>query len=143
MTPPETYGDVLYILVSALVLACWSQLDVKNAFLNKDLAEEVYTKIPPRFGMPNIKHQLWKLKRLLRSFKQSRRAWFGRFTRVVQQQRYSQYKANNKLSVKKLDHNKLSILIVYVDDIIVTCDFTEEMINLKNKIWPRNSRMRT
>ena len=88
------------------------QLDVKNAFLNGDLTEEVYMKIPLGFETPSTKNQVCKLKRSLYGLKQSPRAWFERFTRVIQQQGYSQCQTDHTLFVKKSGGGKLSILIV-------------------------------
>lgn len=91
-------------------------------------------KIPPGFETPGTKNQVCKLKRSLYGLKQSPRAWFERFTRVIQQQGYSQCQTDHTLFVKKSGGGKLSILIVYVDNIIVTGDFEEEMMNLKKTL---------
>ena len=64
-------------------------MDVKFAFLNGDLEEEVYMQPPPgfekRFGTG-----VCRLKKALYGFKQSLRAWFDRFTEFVKRQGYLQ-----------------------------------------------------
>jgi len=67
------------------------QLDIKNAFLNGDLEEEVYMEIP--IGLENQinPNKVCKLKKSLYGLKQSPRAWFDRFTKAVKKFGYSQY----------------------------------------------------
>ena len=104
---------------------------MKNAFLNGDLAKEVYMKIPPGFETLDTRNRVCKLRRSLYGLKQSPRAWFERFTRVVKSHGYTQCQTDHTLFVKRSHAGKLSILIVYVDDIIVIGDFVEEVSCLK------------
>jgi hypothetical protein len=58
-----------------------SQLDVKNAFLNGELREEVYMQPPPGYLVP--KGMVCRLRRLLHGLKQAPRAWFQHFASMV------------------------------------------------------------
>jgi hypothetical protein len=60
------------------------QMDVKNAFLNGDLAKEVYIHPPPGYDHPP--HKVCCLRRALYGLKQAPRAWFAKFSCVVAQQ---------------------------------------------------------
>lgn len=79
------------VLLSPTVNLDWSlqQLDVKNAFLNGDLEEEVYMDAPPGFG-EKLGTKVCKLKKSLYGLKQSPRAWFDKFTQFIKSQGYSQ-----------------------------------------------------
>ena len=59
------------------------QMDVKNAFLNGDLHEEVYMQPPPSY--PHSGSQVCRLRRALYSIKQAPRVWFEKFSSIVAQ----------------------------------------------------------
>ncbi|RVW64174.1 Retrovirus-related Pol polyprotein from transposon RE1 [Vitis vinifera] len=134
----ETFAPVaklntIRILLSLAVNQDWclQQLDIKNAFLNGDLEEEVYMEIPPGFEESMAKNQVCKLQKSLYDLKQSPRAWFDRFTKAVLKLGYKQGQADHTLFVKKSHAGKMAILIVYVDDIILSGNDMEELQNLK------------
>ncbi|KAL0552272.1 hypothetical protein IC582_011380 [Cucumis melo] len=59
------------------------QMDVKNAFLNGTLSEEVYMKPPPSTSSPP--HKVCLLRRILYGLKQDPRAWFATFSSTITQ----------------------------------------------------------
>ncbi|KAK0577899.1 hypothetical protein LWI29_001989 [Acer saccharum] len=134
----ETFAPVaklntVRVLLSLAANLDWPlhQLDVKNAFLNGDLEEEVYMEIPPGFETGSNVNKVCKLRKSLYGLKQSPRAWFDRFTKAIKKHGYSQGQADHTLFTKFSPTGQVAILIVYVDDIIVTGDYTEEMGYLK------------
>ena len=76
-------------------------------------------------------NKVCKLKKSLYGLKQSPRAWFDRFNKTVKKYGYSQCQADHTLFIKHSTKGKLAILIVYVDDIILTGDYEDELIKLK------------
>ncbi|CAL9017884.1 unnamed protein product [Prunus brigantina] len=134
----ETFAPVakiktIRILLSLAANLDWPlhQFDVKNAFLHGDLEEEVYMDLPPGCNFTRDKgNQVCKLKKSLYGLKQSPRAWFGRFTKSMKFFGYTQSNADHTLFLKR-DGKKLTALIVYVDDIVVTGNDTGEQLKLQ------------
>ncbi|RVW93973.1 Retrovirus-related Pol polyprotein from transposon TNT 1-94 [Vitis vinifera] len=134
----ETFAPVaklnsIRVLLSVAVNLDWNlhQLDVKNAFLNGELEEAVYTKIPPSMETPENSGKVCKLRKSLYGLKQSPKAWFDRLTRVVKKHGFIQCQADHTLFMKHSKEGEMTLFIVYVDDIIITGDDEEGIGNLK------------
>jgi len=57
------------------------QLDIKAAYLNAPLEEEIYVSIPP--GDKNFGHGYWLLKKAPYGLKQSGRQWYSHFSNFL------------------------------------------------------------
>lgn len=86
----ETFATVAKMntirVILSLVANCdWNlnQFNMKNAFLHGELEEEIYMDIPPGFREHTTTNTVCKSKKSLHGIKQSSRAWFGRFTKVM------------------------------------------------------------
>jgi hypothetical protein len=84
----ETFAPVARLtsvrsLIAVAATRQWNlyQMDVKNAFLNGDLLEEVYMQPPPGSTYPPNK--VCKLQRALYGLKQAPRAWFAKFSSTI------------------------------------------------------------
>ncbi|KAJ4700915.1 Retrovirus-related Pol polyprotein from transposon TNT 1-94 [Melia azedarach] len=134
----ETFAPVaklntVRVLISLAVNNDWplQQLDVKNAFLNGDLTEEVYMTVPPGIENDYNSGKVCKLKKSLYGLKQSPRAWFERFSCALKRFGYTQGQSHYTMFFKFASGGKITILIIYVDDIVLTGNNSEEMKNLK------------
>jgi hypothetical protein len=108
-------------------------LDVKNALLHVDLHEEVYMEIPPGFATAQTKGKVLRLKKSLYGLKQSPRAWFDRFRCAMCGMGYKQCSGDHTLFYCH-PGNCITILAVYVDDIIITGNDTLEIAQLKENL---------
>ena len=86
----ETFSPVAKMTTVRTVIALtamkeWKlwQMDVKNAFLNGSLQEEVYMHQPEGFKHSKFLHYVCKLKKALYGLKQAPRAWCDRFSRLL------------------------------------------------------------
>jgi len=120
----ETYALVARLEAVRLLLAyaCMcnfklSQMDVKSAFLNGFLNEEVYVSQPPGFEDHLYPNHVFKLKKALYGLKQAPRQWYERLSNLLLSKRYARGVVDKTLFIRK--HASDVILVqVYVDDII-------------------------
>ncbi|XP_016195767.1 uncharacterized protein LOC107636799 [Arachis ipaensis] len=133
----ETFSPVVKPATIRLVLALTSmkrwpihQLDVNNAFLHGDLSEEVYMTLPPRISSSHP-NQCCKLLKSLYSLCQSSRMWYKKLSKLLISCGYQQTLSDYSLFVKIIDA-EVSVLLVYVDDIILTGNSIFEMVTIKS-----------
>ncbi|RVW74635.1 Retrovirus-related Pol polyprotein from transposon TNT 1-94 [Vitis vinifera] len=132
---PVAKMNTVGILLSMAAHYNWQllQYDVKNAFLHGDLDEEIYMNIPPGFE-ENTGNKLCKLKKALYELKQSPRASFGRFAKVMKESGYKQSQGDHTLFIKHSAIGGVTALLVYVDDIIVTRNDEREKHKVKQRL---------
>jgi hypothetical protein len=90
-------------------------MDVKSAFLNGVLEEEVYVRQPPGFESEKYPHRVYKLRKALYRLKQAPRAWYGRLRGFLFERGFEMGKVDQTLFLLRQGRD---ILIVYVDDIV-------------------------
>ncbi|CAL8993466.1 unnamed protein product, partial [Prunus brigantina] len=133
----ETFAPVaklntVRVLLSLAANLDWPmlQFDVKNAFLHGDLKEEIYMDPPPGILVTSKEGMVCKLRKSLYGLKQSPRAWFGRFAASMRKSGYVQSNSDHTLFLKRRK-GRLTALIIYVDDVIVTGDDQAEIQSLQ------------
>lgn len=79
-------------------------------------------------------NKVGKLRRSLYSLKQYPRAWFECFRKALKNCGYSQSLADHTMFYEPNKEGRVAILIVYVDDIVLTGDDIEELERLKKEL---------
>ena len=109
------------------------QMDVKYAFLNGYLKEEVFVEQPKGFEDPHFPDHVLRLKKALYGLKQAPRAWYDRLTNYLLDRGFKRGYADRTLFVKN-DEDYLLVAQAYVDDIVFgatidarAIEFFEEM----------------
>ena len=92
-------------------------MDVKFAFLNGFISEEVYVKQPPSFENKNFPYHVFKFSKALYGLKQAPRAWYDRLSSFFLKNGYKRGKVDTTLFIMHEKHDFL-IVQIYVDDII-------------------------
>lgn len=119
----ETYSPVAKLDTIRVVLAVANQermavhqMDVRSAFLNGQITEEIYM-MPPE-GYEQRKGLVCRLNRALYGLKQASRAWNLRFDQLMQDLGFRR-SVNDPCLYVKGSSDSLVIVILYVDDILV------------------------
>ena len=110
------------------------QFNVKNAFLHGELEEEVYMAPPPGYFLKKNTSDVCHLRKSIYGLKQSPRAWFGKNLKTMLSVGYVQSEGDHTLFIKHGKEGKVAILIVYVDDIVVTRNDEAKIQNLKKHL---------
>ncbi|GJS19464.1 retrovirus-related pol polyprotein from transposon TNT 1-94 [Tanacetum coccineum] len=100
------------------------QMDVKMAFLNGILREEVYVSQPGEFVDQNNLNHVYKLKKALYGLKQAPRAWYDLFLKFLLSQEFSKGTIDLTLFIRRQGKDILLVQI-YVDDIIFASTIPE------------------
>nr|GEU90132.1 retrovirus-related Pol polyprotein from transposon TNT 1-94 [Tanacetum cinerariifolium] len=93
------------------------QMDIKTAFLNVELKEEVYVSQPEGFVDPDHPTHVYRLKKALYGLKQAHRAWYDTLSRFILDNKFSKGAVDPTLFTRKTGKHILLVQI-YVDDII-------------------------
>ncbi|KAK1629475.1 hypothetical protein QYE76_003790 [Lolium multiflorum] len=120
----ETYAPVARLESIRILLAYAShhnfklqQMDVKSAFLNGPLHEEVYVKQPPGFEDLNFPNHVYKLDKALYGLKQAPRAWYEHLKELLVDRGFDVGLIDPTLFTKRVN-GELFVCQLYVDDII-------------------------
>nr|GEV58041.1 hypothetical protein [Tanacetum cinerariifolium] len=100
------------------------QMDVKTAFFNGNLREEVYVSQPDRFVDQDNPNHVYKLKKALYGLKQAPRAWYGMLSSFLISQDFSKGSVVPTLFIRR-NGNNLLVVQIYVDDIIFAASTLE------------------
>ncbi|KAJ9560092.1 hypothetical protein OSB04_005252 [Centaurea solstitialis] len=119
---PVARHDTIRVVIAMAAQNSWPifQLDVKSAFLQGDLKEEVFVDQPPGYVKIGNEHKVYKLKKALYGLKQAPRAWYNRIEAYFLKDGFKKCSYEYTLFIKVKDGGKMLIVCLYVDDLIYT-----------------------
>ena len=111
------------------------QMDVKTAFLNDDLYEDMYMQQPG-----GQEHLVCKLKKSIYGLKQASRQWYIKFDEVMKKQGFLKNQVD-QCTYLKMSGSNFTILVLYVDDILLTSN-SIDMLHESKRILLHNFDMK-
>jgi hypothetical protein len=139
----ETFSPVANMDSIRLVLAIatakgWEvhQMDVKNDFLHNDISEEIYMEQP--HGFIHNSSLVCRLKKSLYGLKQTPRAWYEKMDSYLLSHDFVRCKSDcNVYMLRTTD--SLMILVLYVDDLLITGSSASTIVVVKDILHDRFS----
>jgi hypothetical protein len=110
--------DSIRLALAIVTARGWEvhQMDVKNAFLHRDLSEEIYMEQPP--GFIQNSSLVCRLKKSLYGLNQNPRAWYAKMDSYLLSRNFLRCKSDpNIYMLRTID--SLLILVLYVDDLLI------------------------
>jgi len=135
----ETFAPVAKFVSIRCILALAAikdmeihQMDVKTAFLNGDLEEEIYMEQPEGFTQEG-EHLVCKFHKSLYGLKQSLRAWNQKLDAFLKSIKFVRSDVNFSVYVTQVGDVKFFI-VVYVDDFILVCNNKDKLLQVKEEL---------
>ena len=110
-------------------------MDVKTAFLNGELEEEIYMEQPESFATPGNKRKVCRLVKTLYGLKQAPKEWHKKFDKVILSNSFKINECDKYIYFKNTP-NGFVIVSVYVDDMLILG--SDEMIESTKKMIKSN-----
>lgn len=136
----ETYAPVSThttrrVLLNLAASEGWEvqQVDVKTAFLNGVLEEEVYVSQAPGFHNGD-KNKVCRLKKSLYGLKQAPRVWHQRLSEELGNSGFDACKSDPALFINRSDVDSPIYMLVYVDDLLIMGKNASKIDNVKSSL---------
>eukprot|EP00253_Pinus_taeda_P019102 PITA_19102 len=128
--------DSIHLALAITIAQGWEvhQMDVNTAFLHGDLYEEIY--MDQRHGFIQDSSLVCRLKKSLYGLKQSPRAWYAKMDSFLLSQNFERCKSDPNVYMLRA-HDSLVILVLYVDDLLITSSSASAIATVKRALYDR------
>ena len=118
---PVARMETIRVLLALAAQEGWQvhHMDIKSAFLNDELEEEVYVKQPDGYVKKGREHLVMRLKKALYGLKQAPRAWYTKLDKCLRSLNFTRSSQEHVVYFKRSGTSRL-IIGIYVDDLIIT-----------------------
>jgi hypothetical protein len=110
------------------------QFDIETAFLNSILQEEIFVALPPGFINPLAGDHVLKLLKALYGLKQASNVWATAFKHAMDKLNFVQSTADDSIFISPPESPHLSIVAIYVDDILIFCKNIQAINDLASQL---------
>jgi len=111
-------------------------MDVKTAFLNGDLDEEVYMEQPDGYVDPTYPHKVCRLLQALYRLKQAPKMWFAKLDEFLKSQGFDNIDPDACLYLL-MDDGEIIIVLVYIDDLLLVASSLAAIYKIKDALHKR------
>ena len=139
----ETFAPVAKFTTIRCILALtaangWElhQMDVKTAFLNGDLDEEVYMEQPDGYVDPTYLDNACRLLQALFGLKQAPKMWYAKLDDLLKSQGFGNIDPD-ACPYPLMDDGEIIIVLVYVDDLLVVASSLAAIYKIKDALHKR------
>ncbi|CAM8941689.1 unnamed protein product [Rhodiola kirilowii] len=109
----------MLIAIAAIYNLEIHQMDVKTAFLNGELDEEIYMEQPEGFVAKGQEKKVCKLVKSLYGLKQAPKQWHEKFDHTMLSHGFQINECDKCVYIKKFDNGSCVIVCLYVDDMLI------------------------
>ncbi|KAK1680872.1 hypothetical protein QYE76_041720 [Lolium multiflorum] len=129
---PVARMESVRLIIALAAQESWKlhHMDVKSAFLNGELEEEVYVKQPPGFVKRGEEHKVLKLHKALYGLRQAPRAWNIKLDRALISLGFEKSPLEHAMYKRGQGRDRL-LVGIYVDDLLITGADEEEIAKFK------------
>jgi hypothetical protein len=108
-------------------------MDVKSAFLNDDLKEEIYVHQPPEFAISDKEGKVLSLRKALYGLRQAPKAWNAKLDSTLKGMGFEQNPHETAIYRRGNGRNVL-LVGVYIDDLVITDTKDAEVAAFKEEM---------
>ena len=137
----DTYAPVvkhhsikLVLAIAALKDLDLMQIDIKTAFLNGDLTEEIFMEQPEGFVVAGKEDWLCRLVKRIYGLKQAARCWFIKFNQAIITLGFVQCLHDQCVYYRFTKNGEYTIIIIYVDDGLICSNVSGVFIEIVNHL---------
>lgn len=131
---PVTKYTTIRTFLSLAAANDWDigQLDVKNAYLNGELKEDIYMELPEGYGgNGKFAHLVAKLAKAIYGLKQAGERWYEKVFELLVSLGFHRSEADHCLFHRLSKDGTIVLIIVYVDDFLIASNNATAIVNVK------------
>ena len=136
----ETYAPVARYPSIRAILALtahhdWElhQMDIKSAYLNGDLEEDIFMAQPEGYVAAGQQHLVCKLNKSLYGLKQAGRTWHIKIDIALKREDFTPLDADQCVYIRRQE-TCITIIALYVDDLLIACSHPLNLMQLKKQL---------
>ena len=132
---PDARLETVRVLIAIAAQESWEihHMDVKSAFLNGELKEEVYVELPKEFAVEGREGNVLRLRKALYGLRQAPRAWNAKLDNFLKSLGFQKCPLEHAVYTRWKE-NKIQIVGVYVDGLIIVGSSKDDILSFNQQM---------